>query len=630
MIKTIRVGQLVYWKNEPAIVLELKGLTEAIIRMQVNRQTEVVSVSSLSLGPTSDQKWKPIHLLAEEKEWDTAVERYELIKPLLDTPNRQLADVKRIAEASGKSQATLYRWLQRFEETGLVSSLLRSLRADKGKQRLDQEAEEIIALQIKTHYMKREPVSICKLARLVREACLAAGVEAPNKNTVYARVREIEQRELTRAHYGPKKAKERYEPLRGKFPGADYPNAVVQIDHTKVDVIVVDEEHRLPIGRPYLTMAIDVASKMIGGFRLTLDPPGSMSAGLCIAHAVGRKDHWLAKRDVAAEWPIYGKMRKIHVDNAKEFRGKMLSRACQQHGIILEHRPRGQPNYGPHIERAFRTFMAETHSLPGTTFSNIQEKLDYDAEGHACMTLAELELWLTVFIVYYYHHQPHKGITDVPPIKRYYQYVHGNAEQPGIGLPAPIQDEETFRLDFTPYVERTVQRDGVVIDNINYYSPILRRWIDASDPNNPQATRKFIFARDPRDISVVYFLDPEAQTYVPIPYFNSSRPAVSLWELRAATNELRKDPGVQVDEQKIFEGIARMREIEVQAVEKTRLAKQHRATEKRKRRTAEQRKGWVGIHRQQPTHATEQTMDADPDADEIEPFSDIQIGGQNV
>lgn len=33
----------------------------------------------------------------------------------------------------------------------------------------------------------------------------------------------------------------------------------VQIDHTEVDLLVVDERHRLPIGRPYATAEIDVA-----------------------------------------------------------------------------------------------------------------------------------------------------------------------------------------------------------------------------------------------------------------------------------------------------------------------------------------------------------------------------------
>lgn len=37
--------------------------------------------------------------------------------------------------------------------------------------------------------------------------------------------------------------------------------AQVQIDHTVVDLVVVDERHRLPIGRPYVTVGIDVFSR---------------------------------------------------------------------------------------------------------------------------------------------------------------------------------------------------------------------------------------------------------------------------------------------------------------------------------------------------------------------------------
>jgi len=430
-MKTIRPGQLVYWRNQPAIVLELKGLSDAILRTIDDAKTEVVSVTDLSLAPSSVSAPAAFHLQARDLEWDKAVERYELISPLLDMPNREVHHVQEIAEASGKSLTTIYRWLKRFEETGLVSSLLRSPRSDKGVQRLGQEVEEIVVLQIQKYYLQQERRSVLTLYNRIKYECQAVDLEPPHRNTIYARVREIDQREFLRKRYSPKLAREKMEPLRGSFPGADYPNAVVQIDHTKVDVIVVDEEHRLPVGRPYLTLAIDVATKMVTGFRMTLDPPSASSAGLCIAHAAMRKDHWLAKRDILAEWPIYGKMNKIHVDNAKEFRGSMLKRACQQYGIILEHRPKGQPNYGPHIERAFRTFMQECQSLPGTTFSNVQAKMDYDSEGRACMTLAELELWFTVFLVYCYHHRAHKGINEIPPIKLYRQFVHGSATQPG-------------------------------------------------------------------------------------------------------------------------------------------------------------------------------------------------------
>lgn len=624
-MKTIRPGQLVYWRNQAAIVLELKGFSDAILRTVDGARTEVASVTDLTLAPTSSEASSAPHLLAKDQEWDKAVERYELIRPLLNLPGRSALDVQRVADTAGKSLVTIYRWLNRFEETGLVSSLLRTPRSDKGGQRLSEEVEQIIALQIQQYYLRQERPSVLKLYKRIKQECLDADLEPPHKNTVYARAREIEQREVLRKRYSPKLAREKLEPLRGSFPGADYPNAVVQIDHTKVDVIVVDEAHRLPIGRPYLTLAIDVATKMVTGFLMTLDPPGASSAGLCIAHAVMCKEHWLAKRDILAEWPIYGKMAKIHVDNAKEFRGNMLTRACQQHGIILEHRPKGQPNYGPHVERAFRTFMGECQSLPGTTFSNVQAKMDYDSEGRACMTLAELELWFTVFVVYCYHHRAHKGINEIPPIKLYHQFVHGSATQPGIGLPAPIDDEDNFRLDFTPYVERTVQRQGVVIDNIHYYAPILRRWVETEDPTNGKG-RKFLFARDPRDISVVYFLDPDTATYSPIPYFNSTRPAISLWELRAIMKQLKEDPATHVDEEMIFQGIRRMREIEEAAIEKTRLAKQQRATEKRKRRMAERRNSWSGVHPPAATVPIVTPPPTAPDDEDIQPFNDIQLG----
>ncbi len=626
-MKTIRPGQLVYWRNEPAIVLELKGLSDAILRTVDDAKTEIAQVSLLTLAPTSSEVSTAQHLLSEDKDWDKAVERYELIQPLLDCPNRQMRDVELVATAANKSTATIYRWLKRFEETGLVSSLLRTPRADKGEPRLSDEVSEIIDLKIQSCYLQKERRSVLKLYREIKSECMAVDLEPPHKNTVYGRVRNIEQRELLRKRYSPKLAREKLEPLRGHFPGADYPNAVVQIDHTKVDVIVVDEEHRLPIGRPFLTLAIDVTTKMVTGFVMTLDPPSALSAGLCVAHAVIRKEHWLAKRDVLAEWPIYGKMQKIHLDNAKEFHGKMLTRACQQHGIILEYRPKGLPNYGPHIERAFRTFMGECHNLQGTTFSNIKAKMDYDSEGKACMTLAELELWFTIFVVYCYHHRAHKGINEIPPIKLYHQFVHGSATQPGIGLPAAIDDEETFRLDFTPYVERTIQRQGVVIDNIHYYAPILRHWIEATEPGRAGNSRKFIFARDPRDISVVYFLDPDSERYCPVPYFNSSRPAISLWELKAVQKKLKEDPINHIDEDTIFLGIRKMRDLEEAAIEKTRLASKQRATEKRKRRMAERRNGWNGIHAKSIPLDEERVVSPSlDDDDDIQPFTDIQLG----
>src|SRR5215467_12427668 len=54
---------------------------------------------------------------------------------------------------------------------------------------------------------------------------------------------------------------------------ASRPLEVVQIDHTRADVFVVDEQTRTPIGRPWLTLASDVYSRIVPGFYLTMDAP---------------------------------------------------------------------------------------------------------------------------------------------------------------------------------------------------------------------------------------------------------------------------------------------------------------------------------------------------------------------
>jgi putative transposase len=82
-----------------------------------------------------------------------------------------------------------------------------------------------------------------------------------------------------------------------------------------VDVIVVDEEHRRPIGRPVLTVAIDVCTRMVAGFYLSLDPPSTSSVGLCLLHAVYDKSAWLGGRGLDLDWPVAGLPRILHCDN---------------------------------------------------------------------------------------------------------------------------------------------------------------------------------------------------------------------------------------------------------------------------------------------------------------------------
>lgn len=506
----------------------------------------------------------------DDADWNIAQRRLDIIRPLLDR-RRTRAEVAARAGEFGFNAATLYTWISAYEEAGRLTALIPRKRSDKGSVRLAPEVEAVVAATIEDVYLNSQRKSIAKVIEAVRERCLNAHLDAPHANTVRNRIGAMSESFTMRRRHGAKAADQIFAPIEGQFPGADWPLAFVQIDHTKLDIILVDDVQRRPIGRPWITMAIDVFSRMVAGFYVSFDPPGAMATGLCLAHAILPKEQWLANHGIEDEWPLWGTPKSLHLDNAREFRGNMLQRACAQYGIDIAWRPVARPNFGGHIERLLGTVLREIHTLPGTTFSNPRERGDYDSDAKAALTLGEFETWLATFVVQVYHRRRHDAI-GMAPIDKYKAGILGHGKQPGIGLPPRPRDADRLRLDFMPFLERTVQDYGVVIDEVHYYHDVLRRWIGAKDPKVPGRKRKFLFRRDPRDISVVWFYDPEVGTHYPIPYRDTSHAAISVWELREA-HKAAEAAGKVVDERAIFSAYERMRAIEETAKTKTRTVR---------------------------------------------------------
>jgi len=120
-----------------------------------------------------------------------------------------------------------------------------------------------------------------------------------------------------------------------------------------------------------------------------------------------------------------------------------------------------------------------------------------------------------------------------------------------------------------PFLDRTVQPYGLRIDGIAYYDPVLEPWIRASEAGSRKARRRFTIRRDPRDISVVHFLDPDTKRYYPIPYRNMEHPPMSMWELREVRAQLRREGRKEVDEAVIFETYDRLAKLVERASDKT-------------------------------------------------------------
>lgn len=505
-------------------------------------------------------------------DWKTAHQRLEMIQPLLDMTRRSRKDVVKHAHDVGCDVTTLYRWLKRYLPFRDLSTLIPQKRGwTKGRTRLAASAEAVIEEVIEDYYLTPQRPSEQHTIDEIKRRCLERHIQPPNKSTIRTRIQRIPEEERLRRRGQRRKARDKFRPVPGHFPGADFPLAVVQIDHTLVDLILVDDEYRKPVGRPWISLAMDVYSRMVVGYYLSFDDPSEASVGFCVSHAVLPKEGTMSLLQVRAEWPVWGIPKTIHVDNGPDFRSEGFRRSCAKHGIHVEYRPVKQPEYGGHIERLLGTLSKRIHSLPGTTFSSIKERDDYDSDKHAIFTKSEFEKWLVTLICKYYHHRHHAKIKTLP-IHKWETGIFGNDTTLGIGLPPRPTDHATIVYDFLPSFERTVQRTGVTIEGMTYYSEALRPWIGAPDPQDPKRKLRLTFCRDPRDITTLRFYDPELNEYLAIPTADMSLPSMSIWEYREVRRRL-KQSGRPENPFEIAQTLTELREQTRQAGEKTKSAR---------------------------------------------------------
>lgn len=540
--------------------------------------------------------------------WDRTKSISAVITPLATRAVVGRAAVDAAALALGISRRQVYVLIKRHRDgSGLLTDLAPGRSSGgKGTARLLDEVEDLVREIVRKQFLTRQKRALAAVYRDIAAACSARQLPVPARNTVERRIRALNPAEVGRRRGGPD-AVRALQSAGDEVPAISTILEQVQIDHTVIDVIVVDERERQPIGRPYLTVAIDVYSRCIIGMVVTLEAPSAVSVGLCLAHAGTDKRPWLESLGIEAQWPMSGKPRQLHLDNASEFKSEALRRGCEQHGIQLAYRPPGRPHYGGIVERVIGTAMHQIHELPGTTFSNPVERGRYDSDRKAALTLRELEKWMTLAVTSY-HGTVHSTLGQTPTGR----WAEGVA---ATGLPAVASNPTAFLVDFLPVVRRTLTRTGFVIDHVHYFSNVLKPWISRRDMLGP-----FLIRRDPRDISRIWVLEPEGVHYVEVPYRTMANPSVSLWEHRHALARLHERGISQVDEAALFRTIEQMREIATTASKTT----------KRMRRDAERRN--VATTRRPgrpapllpPEAPADQATDKVPDAAQVPRFDQIE------
>ena len=359
---------------------------------------------------------------------------------------------------------------RRFLNDPVISALQSRLRGPKtGSRRLDPAANQIIS-EVICDWLPRQRQLAHPSTDLFLEIgrrCASSDVACPSRQTTARRwKKQLEEDALKRAAL----------PNAQLAPGnflVKRALEVVQVGHTQADVLVVDEVERKVLGRPWLSLALDVALRCVLGFYVAMERPSAATVGLLLTRAVLPKGPWLEMLEVDASWPMRGIPHVLHLDNAAEFKSKALRKGCREYGIELMYRPVGRPHFGGHIERLNRTLMERVRGLPGATGSSTKGRKARKSETTAALTLREFERWMVLEIAKRYHWSPHRGLLGATPGDswRILEYG-GEGRRPPQTPDAALQ----FLIRFLPVVSRTIQPDGLTLFRIRCWHPIFSAW----------------------------------------------------------------------------------------------------------------------------------------------------------
>ncbi|WP_174450867.1 hypothetical protein [Azospirillum baldaniorum] len=248
--------------------------------------------------------------------------RLDAVTRLAAQTQRTRLDVEREAAQLGISAVALYKLLRRYSDDPKPESVLELRRGwTKGRSRLNTQKSDIIDAAIEDTYLTREKPPISELVREVNRRLRKVGLKEVMATTVQRRVDRLPADLVLRRREGPKAARDKISPHTCRYE-VEHPLDVIQIDHTLADVIVLDDIHRQPIGRPWLTLAIDIRTRMVFGFHVTLRAPCECSVAYALEQGIRTKVAWLTARNITAPWPVSGVPKAMHLDNAREFKAR--------------------------------------------------------------------------------------------------------------------------------------------------------------------------------------------------------------------------------------------------------------------------------------------------------------------
>ena len=409
------------------------------------------------------------------------------------------------------SWRTICRWHSSYVKAGYSIRGLYSATFKKGnrKSRLKEEVEKCVKKAIDYYSSEHRPTKKAAYKRLenaleevngLRRSKDIKELPVPSYRAFLDRLEKLTPYEKKSARYGKRKAKIEFSPIAEGVKTTRVMERVC-VDHTKLDLFVVDSETLMPIGRPWLTLAVDEYSRSIVGFYISFRDPDFIVLIKLIRNIIQQKNSILEQYSfLENEWLCYGVPELFIFDNGKEFWCDDLEVVLAELNIQYAFNPVQHPWFKGKVERKFGTVNTQLLSqMEGKTFSSLAERDDYNPKENAIIRFNTFVEIFYKWVVDEYQIAPTTEEKIIPNL-----YWKKSVEE----FPPKLVEADRLNIVLGRTEESKLRKGGIFYKKIRYDSEQLASY--RARAGNVMTSYKV----DPDDLSSIYVFNKLDRKYI--------------------------------------------------------------------------------------------------------------------
>lgn len=310
---------------------------------------------------------------------------------------------------------------------------------------------------------------------------------------------------------------------------SEIPFEYIAIDHTVVDVFIVDDDTGMPLGRPVLGIAIDVSTRCIAAIHVGWESP-SISTVLTLLKKIIQPKYYVKDLlpDVLDGIDTFGKPYNLIVDRGLENLSDALEHSCSQLGIDIRWAPRKNGQAKTWVERLFDNLNTGLiHPLEGSVphGPTLMRKLQIDPQKTAQITLSHFLRLLHRYWIDY-ENRTHRGINEVPAVRL--QRLLKKHKRP---ILADIAELESLIGDTANCKLRTdgIAFRGLQFKNRNATTEIRSVLVGEQHKSkkNSKASVDVMIKFNPDDASVIHVPFKRSGRWIYLPFYNDEHIFIS-------------------------------------------------------------------------------------------------------